>query len=147
MSTTIHRKNCIYLVFDSREVTYQTRTLILSEELWHSLKSELWKKVIEYIYKDWCSIVKKLEQCSSRQQNWDQLHDIPKTVCLFLHGGIVRKVRCSFYSQIKLFIPVGVEVLGDGFCALLDFSDLHGDVWITRTCFIFANQALSTYHW
>lgn len=68
--------------------------------------------------------------------------------CAFSSMGtcIVRKVSCSFYSQIKLFIPVGVEVLGDGFCALLDFSDLHGDVRITCTRFIFADQALSTYH-
>lgn len=88
----------------------------------------------------------KAQNMFEQSHNKNQLHDIPKTVCLFLHGDIVRKVRRSFYSQIKLFIPVGVEVLGDGFCALLDFSDLHGDVRITCTRFIFADQALSTYH-
>lgn len=66
---------------------------------------------------------------------------------MFPPRGTVRKVFFSFYSQIKLFIPVGVEVLGDGFCALLDFSDLNGDIGVTCTRFIFANQALSTYHW
>lgn len=50
------------------------------------------------------------------------------------------------YSQMKVFIPDGVEVSIDGLCSLLGFTNLNRDIRVTGARFVFSLQALSTHH-
>lgn len=50
------------------------------------------------------------------------------------------------YSQMKVFVPDGVEVSINSLCSLFGFTNLNCDIRITGACFVFSLQALSTNH-
>lgn len=50
------------------------------------------------------------------------------------------------YSQMEVFVPDRIEVPINSLCSLFGFANLNGDIRVTRTCFVFSLQALSTHH-
>lgn len=101
-----------------------TRTLMRSDELWHSLDEA------ELCYKYWWSKNIKIGLSNS--------HYISRFNC---HRWV------PLYSQVEVFFPDGVEVAVDGLRSLLGLPNLNSYVRITGACFVLSLQTLSTHHW
>lgn len=97
----------------------QTRTLILSEELWHSLtKNKRWgKKKVVLIFKE------KVKQFLKK---WE---------------------KKSLDLQVELFFPNRVKVPINSFGSLLSLANLNSHIWITGSGLVFCLKSLRTNNW
>lgn len=133
----------------------QTRTLIRSDELWHSLnhfivsineKYELWPHFWLYYFSDQLCVIHIrikaliiffIEWINNSQfffsfRNW--------ILCITNYTKNDIKTMISHQNlQIKAFIPDGVQFLRHSPSTLFDLSNLTCHVWIRRAAFIFGD--------
>ena len=119
---------CLSLDFKSLSSS-QTRTLIRSDELWHSLK-----KSDKKYFKTLHDFLKPF-YASPKNKYFDFVDNLHKSFC-----------KISINLQVKLFIPLRIKFFWNSLGPLFRFTHLDGDIGIGSTCLVFGYQALSTNH-